>query len=110
MQAKIALLAKLAFGQDVALDKVPCAGISNLTIADFACAKVGYGAGYEIGTFFLRRFWLRRFGQRLKPYSLDGRKILCERCYRPTFSRPALTTVVVNLIVPLTFDETNCSS
>lgn len=41
MQAKIALLAKLAFGQDVALDKVPCAGISNLSSADFACAKVG---------------------------------------------------------------------
>lgn len=40
VQAKIALLAKLAFGQDVALDKVPCAGISNLSSADFACAKV----------------------------------------------------------------------
>lgn len=40
MQAKIALLAKLAFGQDVALDKVPCAGISKLSSADFSCAKV----------------------------------------------------------------------
>eukprot|EP00752_Nemacystus_decipiens_P014271 g12692.t1 len=39
VQAKIALLAKLAFGQDVALDKVPCAGISKLSSADFACAK-----------------------------------------------------------------------
>lgn len=40
VQAKIALLAKLAFGQDVPLDKIPCAGISKLTRADFACAKV----------------------------------------------------------------------
>ncbi|CBN79120.1 Homoserine dehydrogenase [Ectocarpus siliculosus] len=40
VQAKIALLAKLAFGQDVALDKVPCAGISNLSSTDFACAKM----------------------------------------------------------------------
>lgn len=40
VQAKIALLAKLAFGQDVTLDKVPCAGISNLSSADFSCAKV----------------------------------------------------------------------
>lgn len=52
VQAKIALLAKLAFGQDVALDKVPCAGISNLSSVDFACAKVsqclgGWGWGGE---------------------------------------------------------------
>ncbi|CAM9516860.1 unnamed protein product [Pylaiella littoralis] len=40
VQAKIALLAKLAFGQDVTLDKVPCAGISNLSSADFSCAKM----------------------------------------------------------------------
>lgn len=40
VQAKIALLAKLAFGQDVALENVPCTGISKLSSADFSCAKV----------------------------------------------------------------------
>ncbi|CAM9222143.1 unnamed protein product, partial [Phaeothamnion confervicola] len=39
VQAKIALLAKLAFGQDVAVAGVPCAGISRLSAVDFANAK-----------------------------------------------------------------------
>ena len=54
MQAKIALLAKLAFGQDIALDKVPCAGISNLSSADFACAKVGGWVHRSSGTYVER--------------------------------------------------------
>ncbi|CAM9202144.1 unnamed protein product [Choristocarpus tenellus] len=40
VQAKIALLAKLAFGQNVPVESVPCAGISKLTSADFTCAKM----------------------------------------------------------------------
>lgn len=64
MQAKIALLAKLAFGQDVALDKVPCAGISNLSSADFACAKVikeKSPMGYEHSPRFSDRLSAVRF-------------------------------------------------
>lgn len=61
VQAKIALLAKLAFGQDVPLDQVPCAGISKLSSVDFKMAKVKsfpvffcFPAGEDVLIFFCR--------------------------------------------------------
>ncbi|CAN0151404.1 unnamed protein product [Discosporangium mesarthrocarpum] len=40
VRAKIALLAKLTFGQHVPLEGIPCTGISKLTGTDFTCAKM----------------------------------------------------------------------
>ena len=39
VRAKIAILAKLAFGQTVAVDEIPCAGITKITSADFEYAQ-----------------------------------------------------------------------
>jgi homoserine dehydrogenase len=39
VQAKVSLLAKLAFGQSVPLSSVPCSGISSIGAADFSGAK-----------------------------------------------------------------------
>jgi len=39
VRAKIAILAKLAFGTTVSVDDIPCAGITKITSADFAYAK-----------------------------------------------------------------------
>lgn len=39
VRAKIAILAKLAFGKTVSVDEIPCAGITKITSADFAYAK-----------------------------------------------------------------------
>lgn len=50
VQAKIALLAKLAFGQDVALDMVPCAGISKLSCTDFEIAKMNHATIKLVGS------------------------------------------------------------
>ena len=39
VRAKIAILAKLAFGKTVAVEDIPCAGISQITSDDFSFAK-----------------------------------------------------------------------
>jgi hypothetical protein len=40
VQAKIALLAKLAFGVTVPVQQVPCSGISRLSVVDFEYARI----------------------------------------------------------------------
>lgn len=40
VQAKIALLAKLAFGVTVPVEAVPCSGISRVSVVDFEYAKI----------------------------------------------------------------------
>jgi homoserine dehydrogenase len=42
VRAKIAILAKLAFGVTVPMDKIPCTGISQITSIDFAAAKANH--------------------------------------------------------------------
>ena len=39
VRAKIAILAKLAFGVSVPIDTIPCMGITNVSVVDFAYAK-----------------------------------------------------------------------
>eukprot|EP00584_Thalassiosira_punctigera_P016466 CAMPEP_0172548594 /NCGR_PEP_ID=MMETSP1067-20121228/17843_1 /TAXON_ID=265564 ORGANISM="Thalassiosira punctigera, Strain Tpunct2005C2" /NCGR_SAMPLE_ID=MMETSP1067 /ASSEMBLY_ACC=CAM_ASM_000444 /LENGTH=453 /DNA_ID=CAMNT_0013335831 /DNA_START=49 /DNA_END=1410 /DNA_ORIENTATION=- len=39
VRAKIAILAKLAFGTSVPLETIPCTGITNVSVVDFAYAK-----------------------------------------------------------------------
>lgn len=39
VRAKIAILAKLAFGTTVPVDTIPCMGITNVSVIDFAYAK-----------------------------------------------------------------------
>mmetsp|Transcript_1256 Transcript_1256/g.2625 ORF Transcript_1256/g.2625 Transcript_1256/m.2625 type:complete len:471 (-) Transcript_1256:68-1480(-) len=39
VRAKIAILAKLAFGTTVPVDTIPCMGITNISVIDFAYAK-----------------------------------------------------------------------
>jgi len=39
VRAKIAILAKLAFGTTVSIDQIPCMGITKLTEADFDYAR-----------------------------------------------------------------------
>jgi len=51
VRAKIAILAKLAFGKTVAVEDIPCAGISQITSDDFSFAKEKLGATIKlIGT------------------------------------------------------------
>ena len=39
VRAKIAILAKLAFGTTVPLDTIPCMGITDISVVDFAYAN-----------------------------------------------------------------------
>ncbi|EED90639.1 predicted protein [Thalassiosira pseudonana CCMP1335] len=39
VRAKIAILAKLAFGTTVAVDSIPCMGITDISVVDFSYAK-----------------------------------------------------------------------
>ena len=39
VRAKIAILAKLAFGTSVSVESIPCMGITNISVIDFAYAK-----------------------------------------------------------------------
>lgn len=39
VRAKIAILAKLAFGTTIAVESIPCRGISSVTAVDFEYAK-----------------------------------------------------------------------
>lgn len=50
VQAKIALLAKLAYGQNVAVKEIPTAGISQVTKTDFEFAKMLQSTIKLIGT------------------------------------------------------------
>ncbi|CAM9519496.1 unnamed protein product [Chrysoparadoxa australica] len=53
VQAKVALLAKLAFGVSVPTEAVPCQGISKLTSADFEFAKMMKSTIKLLGTAML---------------------------------------------------------
>eukprot|EP00611_Tribonema_gayanum_P019441 TRINITY_DN3364_c0_g1_i1.p1 TRINITY_DN3364_c0_g1~~TRINITY_DN3364_c0_g1_i1.p1 ORF type:complete len:478 (-),score=126.95 TRINITY_DN3364_c0_g1_i1:46-1479(-) len=53
VQAKIALLAKLAFGATVPVDTVPCQGISQLSSADFEFARMMRSTIKLLGTAML---------------------------------------------------------
>ena len=50
VRAKIALLAKLAFGKTVSVEEIPCTGISKLTSVDFEYAKLLQSTIKLVGT------------------------------------------------------------
>jgi homoserine dehydrogenase len=50
VRAKIALLAKIAFGKTVAVDEIPCTGISKLTAVDFEYAALLQSTIKLVGT------------------------------------------------------------
>lgn len=69
VRAKIAILAKLAFGQTVQVDSIPCTGISQLTSVDFEYAKLLGCTIKLIGT--AKR--LSKFGEFDGPLSVSGK-------------------------------------